>query len=77
VSPALHSRKLIAIVCLAVLLLAVLTPSAYGFVQAILAPFWLLIEILAIVSVQRATEDHDPYPFLFVSAVAPRAPPTQ
>jgi hypothetical protein len=73
----LHARKLIAILCLAALLLALLTAGAPGSASAILVPFWLFIEILIIVSIQRRTEDRDFSPFPFLSAFASRAPPTQ
>jgi hypothetical protein len=72
-----HARKLSAILCLAALLFAVLTPGAHGLASAILVPFWLFMEILVILSIQRRTEDRDPYPFPFVSAFASRAPPIQ
>jgi hypothetical protein len=77
VTSAFQARKLIAILCLAALLIAVAAPNAHGPAFALLAPFWLLIEILVLVSIERRTEDRTPAPFPFVAAVASRAPPLQ
>lgn len=72
-----YARKLIAVFCLAALLLAALLPGTSGLASAIPAPFWLFLAILVTVSIERRTEDADPDPFPFVSADASRAPPIQ
>jgi len=72
-----HARKLIAVLCLAAWLLAVLIPGTHGLASAVPAPFWLFLAILVVVSIQRRTEDGTADPFLFVSTAASRAPPIQ
>jgi len=68
-------RKWIAIVCLAALLLALLTPPAYATAFAILAPFWLLFAILLLIAIRSFTADPRPASFPFVAVYASRAPP--
>lgn len=70
-------RRLIALLCLLAIVLALLAPGPYGLAPALLAPFWLFIAILTVVSVQRATEDCDAYAFPFASTIPARAPPIQ
>jgi hypothetical protein len=70
-------RKLIALFCMAVILIAMLTPASAGPFNAILAPFWLFFALLAAVAVRRATEECDPCAFPFAPAVPARAPPLQ
>lgn len=72
-----QSRTLIAAVCLAVLLLAVLAAGAHGPVYAILAPFWLFLETLVLVSILPRAADSGPDPFPFAAAFASRPPPIQ
>ncbi|MGO9096417.1 MAG: hypothetical protein ACLQGV_14500 [Bryobacteraceae bacterium] len=68
-------RKLIALFCMAALLLASLAPASSGPLHAIMAPFWLFFALLAVAAVRRATEECDPGAFPFVPAVPARAPP--
>ncbi|HTX40020.1 MAG TPA: hypothetical protein VME43_33605 [Bryobacteraceae bacterium] len=58
----LHSRRLIAAVCLAVLLLALLAAGAHSPVYAILAAFWLFLETLVLVSILPRAADSGPDP---------------
>jgi hypothetical protein len=74
---ALHVRKLIAILCLTAIFFAALAPGQSGLASALLVPFWLFVELLALVSIQRRTEDRQPDPFPLVSTVLARAPPVQ
>ena len=68
-------RKLIAVFCMAAILLALLTPASSGPLYAILAPFWLFFALPTIVAARRAPEESDPCAFPFVPAVPARAPP--
>ena len=70
-------RKAIALLCLAAILFAVLTTSSHSLVSAILAPFWLFVELLVVVSIRPKTEESAPYPFPFFCATPTRAPPIQ
>jgi hypothetical protein len=73
----LHSRKLIALVCLAAILLVALAQGASELASAIPGACWLLLEILVFVSIRRRTEERSPDPFLFATTVPARAPPIQ
>jgi len=77
VQTASYARQLIALLCIATVLAVALTPGADGLASVILAPFWLFVEILVVLSIQRTSEDRDPYPFRYISAVPSRAPPIQ
>jgi hypothetical protein len=68
-------RKLIAVFCVAAILLALLTTASSGPLHAILTPIWLFFALLAAGAVGRATEECDPCAFPFVPAVPARAPP--
>ena len=71
-----HARKLIAILCLAVLLVTAMTPGAHS-LPALLAPFWLFLEILAVVRVGGRGEDPALPLSSPVAVPASRAPPVQ
>jgi hypothetical protein len=77
VPPAFHGRRLIALFCLTALLFAVLATDTGTSVWAVLVPFWLLIEIIVIVSAARARDDHDLYSEPSLSTAPSRAPPIQ
>jgi hypothetical protein len=77
VPAAFHPRRLIAILCVAALLVAVMTSGAHGSAPAIVVPLWLFIEILVFVSIHRRIKDRGFYAFLCISAVAARAPPVR
>jgi hypothetical protein len=70
-----YARRAVALLCLAVLLYAALTPGAPGLLCAVLVPLWLFTALLAVVSIRRETTDSDPRPLPFSPVLAPRAPP--
>jgi len=70
-----ESRRLIALVCLAVVLLAALAPGASGLPVALLAPFWLFFGLILSVPERREGEACDPLAFPALSVVPSRAPP--
>jgi hypothetical protein len=72
-----RSHKLIAILCLAALLIAVLAPSNCTLALAILTSFRFFGEALVLVSVQQRTEHRDLYGLLLAPPAAPRSPPIQ
>jgi len=69
------ARKLIAILCLAVVLLAALTPYSHGFAPAWLTPFWLFLAMLVCFSTSHREQRRDPHPFPCFTVVPSRAPP--
>jgi len=72
----LRARKLIALVCLAVLLAAALATNPHGLDVAWLAPYWLFLAILVCVAATPRDSDLRPLPFLLARIVASRAPPS-
>ncbi len=69
------ARKLIAILCLASLLLAALTPYSHGLEPAWLTPFWLFLAMLVCFSASHREQQRDPRPFPSFPVVPSRAPP--
>jgi tryptophan-rich sensory protein len=71
----LHARKLAAVFCLALLLVAALIPAASGLLYAIPALLWLFFAAIVTVSIRRAIEEDSPQRTAFLSILASRAPP--
>ena len=71
----IHARRLIALFCLAVFLLAALVPAASGLAFANLAPLWLFFAAVVCVSLVGAADDQNPLPVPFLSILPSRAPP--
>jgi hypothetical protein len=69
-------RKLIALLCLAALLLAALTPASDGLTPAWLTPFWLFLAILVSFSAGLGEPERDPRLSLSCQVVPSRAPPS-
>jgi len=70
-----HPRRLIALLCLAALLFALVTPGAPAL--ALFVPFLLFIELLVVVSRHLRNDDRDPGVFPWISLAPSRAPPLQ
>jgi hypothetical protein len=70
----LDARKLVAVLCLAVVLVAALTPSASGLLHAILVPAWVFVAAILVFSI-REIADKGPQPPPFLAVLASRAPP--
>ena len=72
----IHSvRRLIVFLCLAAILLAALTPAAYGLFFAILVPLWYFLALIVSVHIRRAAEGGNKRQFPFLPVVTPRPPP--
>ena len=71
----IQARRLVAFLCLAVLLVAALTPATSGPLCAILVPLWLFFAAIVIVSICLAGEDYSAPLIPLLSLAAPRAPP--
>ena len=71
----LQARRLSALLCLAVLLLATLTSVSLGLPFAILVPVWLFLAFVVCVSGVGPAEDADVLRIPFLSIVPSRAPP--
>lgn len=69
-------RALIVIVCLAALLASAMAPGACG-LPALVAPFWLFFEILAIAWILGISEEPELPVSPFVAASGSRAPPVR
>jgi len=71
----INARRLTAVLCLALLLLATLIPAGSGLLSAILTPLWLLLAAVVVIAIQRGN-DVGNAPSLFVPQVhSSRAPP--
>jgi len=70
-------RKLVLVLCVAALLLALLSPAASGFPPAILTPFWIFLWILTLVCLAPSVEEAQPKRSGFVTVRSSRAPPAQ
>ncbi len=71
----MYPRRSIALFCLAVLLLAVLIPGASGLPFATLAPLWLFVAAVAILSIHCTALDSGAPSTPFLAVVSNRAPP--
>jgi hypothetical protein len=69
------ARRLVALLCLAVVLCAALLPGASGLFCAVLVPLLLFVAAVIVFSKRREIADSAPQHFPFLSALAPRAPP--
>jgi hypothetical protein len=72
---AFHSRKLLALLCLVVLLSAMLAPGLIGLAWALPAPLWLAVALLIGLSLRRGAEDPALRPFPFFGVLPSRSPP--
>jgi hypothetical protein len=70
-----RTRQLVALLCLAALLFAVLAPNSSGLAPAWLAPFWQFLAILACFSVAYREQDLDRLLFPSYTVAPSRAPP--
>jgi hypothetical protein len=71
----LHARRFVALLCLAVVLVAALTPGASGLFHAILVPVWFFIAAIVVLAARREITDSAPRPLPFLPVLASRAPP--
>jgi hypothetical protein len=69
------ARRLIALLCIAFVLLAAAVPGASGLPWAILVPLWFLAAFVAAVSMRREIDAGEPQPCALLSTAASRAPP--
>jgi hypothetical protein len=69
------ARRLVALLCLAVVLYAALTPGASGLFFAVLVPVWFFVAAIVVLSMRRETTDRAPGPLPFLPVLASRAPP--
>jgi hypothetical protein len=70
------AARIIALLCLAAVMLAALAPGGHGLPVAILAPFWLFLAILVPLAVLFPESSDQAVPASFVAVVPGRAPPT-
>jgi hypothetical protein len=71
----LHARRFVVFLCLALVLLAAVTPAASGLFYAILVPLWLFVAFILAVPLRREAEVSKPLLFPFLSFLPSRAPP--
>jgi len=69
------ARRSIALFCLAVLLIAALTPAASGLPFGILVPLWIFVAVIVTLSIRRAADDSSPLLVSCLSVLKSRAPP--
>ncbi len=69
-------RKLVALVCIALVVFTAIAPAGSSHFTDVLAPLWLvLFPVLALVCVLRRTDEHDEQPTALLSILASRGPP--
>jgi hypothetical protein len=71
----LTARRLTALFCLALLLLATIIPAGYGLPYAILAPLWLFLAAVVLIAIHRGDELCHPPCFFVRRTLSSRAPP--
>lgn len=71
----LNARKLTAVFCLALLLLATIIPAGYGLPYAILVPLWLFLAAVVLIAIHCDHEVCHPPCFLVRRTLSSRAPP--
>ena len=71
----INARKLLAVICLALLLLATLIPAGSGLLSAILAPLWLFLAAVFIIAIHRGHEVCNAPIFFVRRVLSSRAPP--
>jgi len=52
----INARRLAAVICLALLLLATLIPAGSGLLSAILTPLWLFLAAVVLIALHRCRE---------------------
>jgi len=72
-----RTRQLVVIVCLLAVLLAALTPSAYGMLFAILVPIWFFFAVILSVPIYIADQTTDPREYPILGRLSPRPPPAR
>jgi fatty acid desaturase len=70
-----YVRRIAVFFCLAMVLLAALTPGAAGFLPAILVPMWFFIAIVLSFLLSYVDEQHHTQQALALPAFSPRPPP--
>jgi hypothetical protein len=73
--PLLHARRLIALFCLAALLIAALIPVASGLPFGVLVPLWIFVAVIVTLSIRRPLDDSSPLRVSCVPLLPSRAPP--
>jgi hypothetical protein len=75
-SPVLFFRKLVALVCIALVVFAAIAPASSMHFTDVLAPLWLvLFPVLPLVVMLRRVDDCHEQPTALLSVLASRAPP--
>jgi hypothetical protein len=70
-----QARRLVALLCLALVLAATLTPGAPGLFSAVLVPLWFFVAAVVVFSMRRDIADSAPGLIRFLPVLASRAPP--
>jgi hypothetical protein len=71
-----RTRRSVAVLCLALVVVAALAPGgASTFVYAFLVPLWLIVPAVVAIVIQRTASDCDEQPASLLSIVLSRAPP--
>jgi hypothetical protein len=70
-----NARRLTAVFCLALLLVAALIPAGYGLPYAILMPLWLFLAAIVLIAIHTGHEVSRPTLFLVRRTLSSRAPP--
>ncbi|PYT32752.1 MAG: hypothetical protein DMG58_09525 [Acidobacteria bacterium] len=71
----INARRLTAVFCLALLLVATLIPAGYGLPYAILVPLWLFLAAVVLITIHSGREVCQ-LPWFFVGrTLSSRAPP--
>jgi len=74
-SSRVNARKLVAVICLTLLLLATLSPAGSGLLSAMLTPLWLFLAAVVLIAICRRPEVcHLPCFFVY-RILCSRAPP--
>jgi predicted Co/Zn/Cd cation transporter (cation efflux family) len=68
-------RGLITVVCLAAILAAALTPTAFDWLAVLVTPILLLTAVMPVVAIRSAIQRCLAQPHSLLSAAAGRAPP--
>jgi hypothetical protein len=70
------SRKIVAVFCIALVVVAVFVPAAAGtLVNAILVALWLVVPAIVVTIVRRTASRSDKQPVALLSFILFRAPP--
>ena len=71
----INARRLTAVFCLALLLLATLVPAGSGLLYAMLAPLWLFLAAVVLIAIHGGLEVCQPPCFFVCRTLSSRAPP--